>query len=69
MGERVPVEVGQLRRDPDKRMFGRVVRVVEVGVCGVYEREAGVSALCEPRHGGLRTRIRLVRLEKWEVVQ
>ena len=67
--DRVPVEVGQLRRDPDKRR-DRIVRVLGVGVEGVYHRSPGVAALVEESGllDGRRTRIRLDRLEKWEVV-
>jgi hypothetical protein len=64
--ERVPVQVGQLRRDPDPRMCGRVVCVLEVGVPALYW--PGEAALVCNVGSLAKSRIRIVRLEKWEVV-
>lgn len=75
MGDRTPVAVGQIRRDP--RRPDRCVRVVEVGVsaCAYPDRKAArveevtrVIGAWVPYEDGRRTRIRLDRLERWEVV-
>jgi len=72
MADRIPVVVGQIRRDPDPRMNGRRVRVLEVGVPGVGggPAPAEVAAQVETVFGPslTKTRIRLCRLERWEVV-
>lgn len=74
MSERIPVEVGQLRRDPDPRMGQRVVRVVALDVAPVGEvgsvllRGGDLAAMVEPVSGGRRSRVLLRRLERWEVV-
>jgi hypothetical protein len=67
VADRVPVEVGQYRADPDPRMCGRVVRVVEIGALSVYDR--GHPAARVEGADGRRTRVRVDRLERWPLVE
>jgi hypothetical protein len=70
--DRIPVEVGQVREDPDQRHtvergYARTVRVVEVSVPAVFWGEPNAAALVEDETTGRRTRIALRRLERWRV--
>jgi hypothetical protein len=69
--------VGQIRRDPDKRRAGRLVRIVRLGVARVYWPDSPTAALVErvmppnlfPNTGGRLSRILIRRLERWPLVE
>ena len=61
----IPVEVGQIREEPDMRFRDeagnlRRVKVIEI----LSETHARVLRL----HSGVRTRVQIARLERWPLV-
>lgn len=66
MADRIPVALGQRRRDPDPRHTGRVVTIVELDAPGCYDRDAPAVWV---ESAGRRTRVRVDRIERWEVVE
>lgn len=69
MADRIPVAIGQRRRDPDPRQNGRVVTIVELDVEPVYWSGQLLPAVRAEGPTGRRSRIRTDRIERWEVVE